>query len=412
MVTVFKKNFLFVLILAAILNSCSAEKFVGGDATNLHGGLTRANSFENFEPFVSGDFEEERISPKDTSGSPVAPLVVSNYQTYLATFGGSVILTGATGVLWEAKLDNKAIAAAGMCADKNQNVYVIANDGALYSFDESGKRRFKKQIASGDMRYVLFPDLLAMRDGIVAGASSGEVLKMSFDGNIIWQRNSTFAPTGFASDGNGVFVGMSGNTFATTDSLLYIERDGRQLWERPFENMRIIHTPVVSGSKIFLAGVRSAQDRRVPVVHTMDMTGRIIWSRELAVMPRGVSVAADGTIYVAGSQAGVGETRGAVTSLTPDGNKNWTMFFDMSIVTPAIISTDQVACVGTKGRAVGLYFLNRTDGELRSVLSLSDAPLFYPQPGVSPDGTLVFAQSERAGIVRILEGALHRLSPF
>jgi len=48
MVTVFKKNFSFVLILAAILNSCSAEKFVGGDAANIHGGMTRANSFENF----------------------------------------------------------------------------------------------------------------------------------------------------------------------------------------------------------------------------------------------------------------------------------------------------------------------------------------------------------------------------
>ncbi|MES2767052.1 MAG: PQQ-binding-like beta-propeller repeat protein [Bacteroidota bacterium] len=412
MVTVFKKNFSFVLILAAILNSCSAEKFVGGDAANIHGGMTRANSFENFEPFVTGDFTEEKLAPKDSSGTIVAPLVFSNYQTYLATSGGTIILAGATGVLWEAKLDNGAIVAAGMCADKNQNLYAIANDGFLYSFDVNGKRRFKKQVATGDMSLVLFPDLLAMSDGIVAGASSGVVLKMSFDGKVIWERASTFAPTGFASDGNGVFIGMSGNTFATTDSLLYIQADGRQLWERPFENMRIIHTPAVSGSKIFLTGVRSAQDSRVPVVHVMDMTGRIIWSRELPVMPRGVSVAGDGTIYVAGSQVGVGETRGAVTSLAPDGNKNWTMFFDMNVVTPAMIGADVVTCVGTQGRAVGLYVLNRGDGELRSVLSLSDAPLFYSQPGISPDGTIVFAQSERAGIVRILEGALHRLSPF
>jgi len=299
-----------------------------------------------------------------------------------------------------------------LSGDKEKNLYVIGNVGFLYSFDVNGKRRFKKQVASGDMSLVLFPDLLAMSDGIVAGASSGVVLKMSFDGKVIWERASTFAPTGFASDGNGVFIGMSGNTFATTDSLLYIQADGRQLWERPFENMRIIHTPAVSGSKIFLTGVRSAQDSRVPVVHVMDMTGRIIWSRELPVMPRGVSVAADGTIYVAGSQVGVGETRGAVTSLAPDGNKNWTMFFDMNVVTPAMIGADVVTCVGTQGRAVGVYVLNRGDGELRSVLSLSDAPLFYSQPGVSPDGTIVLAQSERAGIVRILEGALHRLSPF
>ncbi len=409
MIYVFKKNFYFLLSLAALLNACSAEKFVGGDASNLHGGMTRANSFENFEPFATGNFFEEKLAPKDSSGSVIPPLVFSNYQTYLATSTGSVILAGVRGVLWEAKLDRGAIAAAGMCADKAQNLYVIANDGALYSFDQTGKRRFKKQVATGDMRLVLFPDLLAMGDGIVAGASSGIVLKMSFDGNIIWQRNSTFAPTGFASDGSGVFIGMSGNTFATTDSLLYIQQDGRQLWERPFENMRIIHTPVVSGSKIFLAGVRSAQNSRVPVVHTMDMTGRIIWSRELAVMPRGVSVSTDGTIYVAGSQAGVGETRGAVTALTPDGNKAWTMFFDMNIVTPAMICADQVACVGTKGRAVGLYFLNRTDGDLRTVLSLSDAPIFYPQPGISPDGSMIFVGSERVGIVRILEGMLHRI---
>ncbi|HYF02750.1 MAG TPA: PQQ-binding-like beta-propeller repeat protein [Patescibacteria group bacterium] len=411
MVNVFKRRLFPVVILAGILGACSGETFTGDEA-NIHGGMSRANSFENFEPFVYGDYNIESFTPKDSSGAPVAPLVISNFRTYLATFKGSVMLKSQQGVVWEAELDGNAIAAAGMCTDEKQNLYVIASDGALYSFDVSGTRRFKKQISSGDMNLVLFPDLLAMSDGIVAGASSGEVLKISFDGKVIWQRDSPFAPTGFASDGAGVFIGLSGNTFATTDSLLYIQPDGRQLWERPFENMRIIHTPVVSGGKIFLTGVRSAQNERMPVVHVLDMTGRVMWSRELAVTPRGVSVAADGTIYVAGSQASVGESRGAVTSLSADGSRNWTMFFDMNIVTPAMISADVVACVGTKGRALGLYALNRTDGELRTVLSLSEAPLLYPQPGMSPDGSLVFAGSERAGIIRTVEGLMQRLRVF
>lgn len=400
---------------AVVLSACSGDVKLEPDQLNMYGGSRRASSFEFVDAFVKGSPVNDKVELANDSTLPGAitpPLVLAEGDICIGTVDGTVARTIEDALVWQTPLAGKAVPAAAMCSDANDNVYALGNDGALTSLDRNGKQRWRSAIFRAGST-ITYSDLLAVKDGVVAAASYGDIVKISFGGKVLWRRSSTVSPTKtFAADGEGnLYVAMSHNEFGGTDSLLVLTAQGRQVWSLAFEGTRLIKTPVITDNAVIVTGVRNAENVRVSVLHKIDRMGRIQWSKELKITPRGVSVARDGTIYAAGFRAGVSDPLSSVIAISPQGAELWKRNYEFAIPSPVLVSNEVLAFMGTKGMSTGLYYIMR-DGTFVDVVSLGEMPVVNLQPAVNAQGVIVMASVENLGSVRISSSHFGGVLPF
>lgn len=408
-----KRYIAYAIVLCSVVG-CGGNLVPEPDSLQLYGSATRRNSYETGESFAKGAAVNQQVKLDNDStlpGAITAPLSVGVGELCVGTADGAIARLLDNRLVWKTPLAGGAIPAAALCGDANGNVYVVSNDGAVTSFSADGKQRWRLA-AFAALHTTTYSDLLAVSDGIIAGASTGDVLKISFDGRVQWKRHSPLVPTKLsAADAEGnIYVALSNNAFNQTDSLVVVSPKGVTMWALAFEHTRLIKTPVVTSKGVLVAGIRQAEEDRVSVVHSIDKMGRVQWSRELTITPRGVSVANDGTVFVAGYRAGIGEPLSAVIAFSPEGKKLWKMNFEFAIPTPVLVSPDVVAFVGIKGKATGIYYMKR-DGTFIDVVSMGDMPIVNLQPVVDVTGSFLFASAEALGAVRVSSGWGHIL-PF
>lgn len=406
----------FLAGVAVCLTACGSETTTDPDSLNLYGGSTRANTYEYVGPFAKGSASDMtvEIGENDSTlpGAITPPLPVSSGEICIGTTDGAVVRLLENTIVWKTPLAGKAIAASALCGDAQGNVYVMASDGSLASFAVDGKQRWRLVLFKAGAA-ITYSDLLAVSDGVVAAASSGEIVKISFDGKVKWRRLSDLAPTKtFAADAGGnLYIALSQRLFDGNDSLLVLSPQGQQVWALAFEHTRLIKTPVVYGTGVVVAGLRQAESDRVPVLHAIDQMGRIRWSKELTITPRGVSIANDGTIFVAGYRAGIGDALSAVIAFSQQGKQLWKMNYEFTIPTPILISEDVLAFVGVKGKSTGMYYMMR-DGTYIDVVSMGDMPVMNLQPAVDAGGAILFTTSENLGMIRVAPSGFSRVLPF
>lgn len=409
------RRYIAYIALACIGVACSGELIPEPDSLQLYGSAARRNSYETGESFAKGATANQQLKlPNDSTlpGAITAPLAVGAGEICVGTVDGFVARLLENMLVWKTPLKGHAIPAAALCGDANGNIYVVGNDGAITSFSADGKQRWRLVVFSAT-RITTYSDLLAVSDGIIAGASNGHIVKVSFNGRVLWKRISSLAPTKLcAADAEGnLYIALSNNVFNQTDSLVVLSPKGEPAWALPFEHTRLIKTPVVGAKAIVVVGIRQAEGERVSVVHSIDKMGRLQWSKELSITPRGVSIADDGTVIVAGYRAGIGKPLSAVIAFSGKGQKLWKMNFEFAIPTPVLISPQVLAFVGIKGKSTGMYYMGR-DGTFMDVVSMGNMPVVNLQPVVDARGAFLFASVEHLGMVRVSSSGWGRLLPF
>lgn len=404
---------LLALCLLGLLQwSCSQEPSFEGQIVNLYGGVGRSNNYEHLPQSAIKRFGSELLQGRDSSATLATPLCIGRGIVYLATTDGKIVCMSYDQLRWEYSLGG-ALVAANMCVDAQGNIYAISNKNNFLSLDAQGKQRFSVNIAS-TASTVAYCDLLCLNDGVICTAHDGTMIKYAFDGKEIWRYRSVYQPMRvFAGDEQAnIALALSSNILSGSDSLVIVGNDGRMRWGIAFERTRITTNVSWHKGKLYLGGVRELERSSVPVLHCVNDGGQIVWSKELSETPRHISLS-DTAVYVAGVSNALGEARSVVSAHSADaGTQYWELYYQAAIVTPLILSKESLTFVATQqNKAVGVYRMNR-EGVYQSLLSMSDAPLFYLQPGVAPDGSLVFGCREHLGTLSLSESAFGKILPF
>jgi outer membrane protein assembly factor BamB len=409
--------------LASALLSCSQQQVPLG--FNLYGGASRANNYENVGNFSSSfTFQEKtRLSAEDKTtklaGASSLTVPLSFYTAYIPTNDGYVARVTSKLVEWRTALDAKAVIVAGAVADKFDNFYGIASDGALYSIGTDGKRRWKQPVFTPALE-MLFLDVLWVGESLIAGASSpegGELVKVGVDGKILWRQVFTTSPvkTCAADEQENLYVALSHGAFGASDTVLAIAPEGKRRWATGLEQTRLLRMPAVAGDMVYVTGVRQlgagATSERVATLIALNRAnGKQMWETTLFVPAQGI--AANGEmVVIAGAKAGVAEPYSAVQAFSLQGKELWRKGFAMNIITPPMISKESIAFLGQNGEAVGIYYMKR-DGTFSSVFSISDMPPMFLQPSVDYECNMVFATTEDAGIVRVGKSPAQKILPY
>jgi len=148
--------------------------------------------------------------------------------------------------------------------------------------------------------------ITALKDGVIAVASDGQVVKYNFDGNVLWQNEDvSYSYTGVTTVGDGVIAVAHGGQVVKYDL------DGNVVWNK-----------LERGDKTYIYyGVTTIEDGVVAVdsngkVVKYDLNGNAIWkNNDVFSYYRGVTTVEDGVIAV--------ETGGQVVKYDLDGNVLW-----------------------------------------------------------------------------------------
>ncbi len=416
----YKLHFIVLLGVCLQLAACSDNARPGVRSSNLYADAQRSNSYERYGNFNSTlimdvGLKTDSLSEPISEGlGAIAPaLAITSDVVYIATDHGHIVRGNVDYAQWQYKLADGEVVAAAMCADDAENVYAISNGGTLVALDRQGKLRWRKTLFPSAL-HITYSDLLCLPEGIGAASSSGELTLVDFEGEQQWLRSSDASPgRTFAADSAGnLLLPITHNQFGASDSLLKISVGGELQWSRAFDNTRIYRGPVVSGTKIIVAGMKDAGGNRVAVLHALSTMGRMLWSREMPMTPRGIAAAEDGSIYVNGFDAGVGEPLSTIIAYSPEGDELWREFFEVKIPVPLLVGRENLAFPGIKSnRSTGLYIIRR-DGSFQEVVSLSSFPVLNLLPSVGNNGDVIFAVTEHLGYLAVGESALHKLLPF
>jgi hypothetical protein len=249
----------------------------------------------------------------------------------------------------------RGLGRTGVALGAGDSVYVTGvstnngNDAVLLKFDVNGTLLWERTWGGPDsdesLAVAAAPDGSAYIAGTATsfGPSSSGLFVVKFDslGNLVWQRISDGAA------GNGVAVGPDGNVYAagTTprpDSIgnfdviaLKITSDGNLIWQRTYSAGDVVDPrggmTVASDGSVYMAGaiqtVRRTADIAALIVK-LSTDGDLLFDKQFdgrgGETAAGVAVAPDdGTIYVAGTTTsfGAGFQDAFVLHLVPTGKK-------------------------------------------------------------------------------------------
>ncbi len=427
---------------SVLLESCAKQKPL--ENYNFYGGASRASNYE-----LSGSFSTMIITdvPKDAAkknngealpnGAATPPIPITFNHNYLASTDGYALRYANNKLEWKSPLDElpsgkRAVAASFPCADVNDNFYLLANDGALYSFDKTGKRRSKQALFTPSAQS-FFSDLLLLKNGIItafsANGTNGTLIKLDADGKTEWRKEYTLAPTRTiaADEQENIVMGLSHNESGKSDSVLSLAPNGSVRWAVQLAETRITKSPVLGGGVssggasgagiVLLAGIRERNGERTDILLALDaQTGKTLWEKPLTFAPQGMSIGSQASsneplIVVAGYRVGVGEPLTLLYGFDQSGKELWRLSYDLAVIGAPMIGEENIAFVGTKGDAVGVYIM-RKDGVFQQVISLSDAPLLCLIPGVDVQNNLVFAMTEQLGLIKVGSLPAQRLLPY
>ena len=429
------------VILALGVLACQPTRPPG--AFTLYGGVSRAGNYESAGDFTFTSLIRNMPKPVDSAGkrreqtsvgANMPPVPITFISCYLTLLDGSVGRYSAGSLDWTSPFDTaspaqtppkRALAASAPCTDASDNLYVLANDGAAYSFSLEGARRWKKGLFTPSA-LSLYSDLLPLADGVIFGFSQdgagGSLVKVGFDGTILWRKDFAFAPLrAFAADGatGNIIVALTANIAGVTDTLACLSAaTGERRWSLPLEGVRALHLPVLDAAQdlILISGISSRNGEREDEIWGVDLSGKERFRKKLPFTPQGIAIgaSADGQeplIALAGYRMGLGAPLSTVMALKADGAELWRLTFELAVMGAPLIGKSNIVFIGSKGEAVGVYFMDK-NGEFQRVVSLSDEPNLCLIPAVDAENNLVFAASETLGVIKVGKMPIQRLLPY
>jgi outer membrane protein assembly factor BamB len=396
-----------------ILASCEFNRSLEGESINLMADGARTSNYDKYGELYSYSAYVDIPVIDDTVGSYVTPLALAANKIVLTNFNGKVMLLTGRNTEWVAQLDSNAVAMAGMAADHNQNLYLIANNDVLYSYSKTGKLRWKHYFPAKENKFLVYSDLLIVSDGIIVGSSSGLLAKLDFNGKVLWEKSfSTGISRSFSADNkDNLIIPLTSKSYGKTDTLLYLDQKGNTIWKWHKDNFRIMGYPVFKDGIIYIIGSLGYSNDLTNHFISLDMNGNEIWEYELDAIPRFVSVDNDGDIYVISYDIGLGKTISIASKFSNDGHLKWEKYFETKAYSPMIIGKEYIMFSGRKPNTSGAYFMEK-NGDYIKTVSLSNLPELVMRPEVKPDGVIIFAGSSRLSIVRIDDIWVNKIIPW
>ncbi|MFP4368643.1 MAG: PQQ-binding-like beta-propeller repeat protein [Candidatus Kapaibacterium sp.] len=413
------RQIIYIFLLISIA-SCVSNEDRQGKPVNMYGGPGRHNAFEYADFYreliyveTPDEFKNDNGINEET-GAVVPPLTLTGDDVIIATDDGRLVKVAFEHLLWEAQLDSGEVAASAMCADPGHNIYLISNKGSLYSFLPHGELRWKKMIFPDPGQYEIFSDLLALNDGIYAASSEGRLKKIDFDGNIKWERESSFGITEvFAADDKGnLIINYTQNKFGVNDSLIYMDSNGHVIWARQLDMIRLIKTPVYRHGTIYVSGLIEIGERRLSSVIAFDTEGNEKWKIELNIVPRFLAVNDKQELFVSGYNAGIGQAMSGIFKFDTAGSLDWKMYYDAAIPSPPVIDQSSLAFPASTPEGIVMLFVRQSDGTISKDFTMTEYPAFNLQPSVSDHGIIVFAATGELTLLRFYQPPFNRYIPW
>lgn len=404
---------LFFIALLAILISCSEEDLPQLAHHNTYGGVARHNSAEIYGDFLNSIYLTHYIENSDSSGVIQPPLHAGYPKFVLATAGGSIVYVNNKKAIWSQQLPPGVKIASQMCADSAGNIYAQGSDAKIYSTDEKGNPRFELLLKKGPEPEI-YSDLLAARDGLLAGTNNGYAAFYDFDGNLLWQRQSdaSINKVTSATTEDEIILPISKNRFGMSDTILIVNTKTFHEKALPLPEIRILSNVVYVRGNMYFAGSRGRGRERQNLLVSIDTTGKIAWQEEIPVFTQYVSVDSKQDIYFAGSESGVASKMSGVFKYDKHGKRQWNIYFTATINKPIIIGESALAFYAMTAEGSVVFNIKKDNGLLFSTMSLTDAPILNSFPVMTDQGVIIFGATNKLAIVEIIETIFHKIIPY
>lgn len=407
---------IYFLLFIVTLSSCGSP--FEEPVFNANGSYTRSNNYENYNNFEARVVETNYFNRKDPSnddgGSHIEPLVVGTNDLYLLGSDAKITYVSQDKIVSEFIIPDSSAIASRPAADLEQNIYLVSLNSIIYSFDKTGKLRWKSFFSDGSDKFEMFSDVLAVEDGIVVGSTSGKLMKFAFDGKKIFEkRYNAGISRSFAADKNGnIYFALTNNQDGETDNLLMIKPNGDLVFNKAIEFVRIIKNPVVSGDNIYLIGNLQKGNSRGSLIMCYDKRGHEKWRKEIPVFPRYISTNSKNEVFLSGYNTGVGEAMSGIYSFSPSGKQLWKLYISAAVSAPLLVGSSSIAVSGNTSKGAALFYIHPRNGRMLSDKALNEVDPFYSVPSVLGDGSIIFGITNRKGIIRVTDSPINKILPW
>ena len=400
------------VIFLLLMTGCS-DYTLKGKYINYHGDAGRSNSYEKYDKFIISSYYTDNYKNGESAGAIVAPMAMSDYETIYPTTDGRILKLTDEDIQWTYLLPKGSKVGGYLCADPDQNIYAVDNNGTIYSLSFEGKLRWKTNIVEHPLQQDVIPcDLLAIEGGILAGTTDGMICKIAYDGKMLWKKQLTgsIMKTLSAENNNPLVVIVSEND-ETSDTLEMLNADGSVKWKRDV-GMQIVKYPVSGENMICVAGIRYVEEQVYSSVFAYDNSGKLLWQKKWTFVPRTISISQDNDVYVNVFQPGLGEQISALIRLDKTGKMLWKKFFNFTVPTALLISKSVISFLGVTSNTVGLYYVNKETGVIDDIQSYSNEASIIHAPTVRPNGAVSFAFNQNIGFLRVDKSWISKMLPF
>jgi len=403
---------IILILIALMVVSCGSP--FDEPTFNTNGGIARSNSYEQFKDFVSNFIEVKTFDTTGKSGANFEPLVIGNFEFWLIGSGSYIAYINQDKMQKFIEIEDASLAASRPAADGIKNIYFVTLKGNIYSYSIDGKKRFELPFANNISEFETFSDVLSTSNGVYFGSSSGRLIKIDFDGRLIYEKQFGAAISrSFSADKDGnIYIGITHNLFGATDTLAMLDTKGELVFSKPIDNVRLIRNPIVSDDVIYIAGQYQTDVIQGSLVACYDKTGFERWRQEIPVFPRHISINRKGDLYVCGFNTGVGEGMSGLIAYNRSGKQIWRLYITATVSAPMIIGKKKIAIVGNTPNGSAIFFLDKGNGKMIADKALNEVPPFYSVPAVLGDGSLVFSINDRIGIVRVTDTSINKILPW
>jgi hypothetical protein len=172
--------------------------------------------------------------------------------------------------------------------------------------------------------------------------------------------------------------------------------------------------PIVGAGQIFMTGIRDIGGKRDDVLFALDASGNERFAKVLSFTPQGIAIGTKDNaplLVAAGYRTGMGEALSLVVGMDANGKELWKLSYDLAVMGAPMISQQNIVFIGTKGEAIGAYFMSK-DGVFQYVVSMSDAPPLCLIPSADSENNILFAATDDLGIIKIGKLPVQRLLPY
>ncbi len=401
----FIKN-LTLFFIGIIFISCTPDQALLPIQQNANS--ARTNSYEHIEFFNNARHYTNKVRIDDSTGVIQLPLALPDGRFVVATKNYGINLISSTESVWTVFPDTNYAIASAMAIDKDENIYVLLSNGALYSYSIEGTLVLILQPSKPVQEFETFSDLLLQDDGIVIGSNKGLLKKYNFNGDLVWSNTDNLnIPKTFCSDEhNNLYMIINSDDGSEGDSLISIGKNGKIKWAVMMPQMLGSKSVVYKNNKIYCSFYRNTNMGSVSEVFCFDNKGNKKWSKQLPVPIRNISIDNKENVIVSGYNAGTGEGISGIFSLKQGGEVNWSLYLKASINAPLLLSNTDVAISAISPEGAAAFFLDKETGKLKRYVSMHDAPILYLNPCISSEGNLTYFGADKLKITTIVSSSV------